>query len=368
MITQFDIQADERKESITISNEEKMIPLSSPYTIRTEEVPDPLAGVTISGISPALKQGETNAELFVQGSYTGVTEAQYLIVIESDGAVGSATFYWSDDNGETIKGSNILTDTSPIPLNNGIAISFEEGEDLNAGDSWKFIASGFSYVSSLPAAPYEFYVDYLTGDITFYPDQAGWQIKINYEGKGTLVDADDINQITYAINALEALRSQTINLDILSAILPDSDAPDRLIEMADTFYYAYLLFNPDKNESVFFQLIAPSRIEEAISLNIIWITEATTGKSIFSASIKVIRQGEIIGNQTESNFISEPTEANPTANSINLSSITISSLNIKDGDLLFIKLTRNGQDGQDTITDDIKVLAIYLKFLQSPKD
>jgi len=63
-------------------------------------------------------------EVSTSGIYTGEEWARYIVVIESSGEVGEATFKWSDDNGATF--TTGVTTAADVELNNGVHVSFAE--------------------------------------------------------------------------------------------------------------------------------------------------------------------------------------------------------------------------------------------------
>lgn len=70
----------------------------------------------------------------------------YKVSIDGAGAVGAATFKWSDDGGNTWDASGITTSASPITLNNGVTVSFANGDtgtSFEVGDFWTFGAQDF---------------------------------------------------------------------------------------------------------------------------------------------------------------------------------------------------------------------------------
>ena len=55
----------------------------------------------------------------------------------------------------------------------------------------------------LKLTPIQYFVNYQTGQILFHPSQAGMTLKVDYWGKGSLVEADDINHLYEMIQRLE---------------------------------------------------------------------------------------------------------------------------------------------------------------------
>lgn len=77
---------------------------------------------------------------------TSLALTQYKVVIDGAGSVGAATFKWSDDGGSTWNATGVTTSASAISLNNGVTVTFsngDEGTSFEAGDFWTFGAQDF---------------------------------------------------------------------------------------------------------------------------------------------------------------------------------------------------------------------------------
>lgn len=55
----------------------------------------------------------------------------------------------------------------------------------------------------LNITPVQFFVNYQTGEILFHPNQAGNKFRVSYWGRGSLIEADDINELHGRIEVLE---------------------------------------------------------------------------------------------------------------------------------------------------------------------
>ncbi len=90
------------------------------------------------------KYGSSSATLILSGDYTRQERRYYVILMETGGEVGQATFRWSRDGGLTWEGSGLITGdrNHPIPLWGGISVAWEGGggADFTAGDYWTFLA------------------------------------------------------------------------------------------------------------------------------------------------------------------------------------------------------------------------------------
>ncbi|MGQ9687265.1 MAG: hypothetical protein ACUVXF_00535 [Desulfobaccales bacterium] len=90
------------------------------------------------------KYGSGSATLILSGDYTFQERRYYVILMETGGEVGQATFRWSRDGGLTWEGSGLITGdrNHPIPLWGGVSVAWEGGggADFVAGDYWTFLA------------------------------------------------------------------------------------------------------------------------------------------------------------------------------------------------------------------------------------
>lgn len=101
--------------------------------------------------SRAQKEAYGSASMSVTGSYSGLINRDYVVRITATGAIGAATFEYSDDGGTSIAGSG-TTSASPVSLNNGLSVAWTagvSGTDLFIGDVWRFkayLANGRFYM------------------------------------------------------------------------------------------------------------------------------------------------------------------------------------------------------------------------------
>ena len=91
-------------------------------------------------VTAALKEGTGSATLNPSGSFSGATDLEYTIEIDSvaGGAeIGQATFRWSDGSGGW-NASGVLTSAVNITLNNGVQINWTAGAgaDFVIADTW----------------------------------------------------------------------------------------------------------------------------------------------------------------------------------------------------------------------------------------
>lgn len=108
-----------------------------------------------------VKTGSGVASLHVVDAtkYTGTDDVNYLVQAESTGDVGTATFKWSRDGGQTWEKTGVVSagQGNQIALENGLEIYFEgaEGNDLVAGDQWLLTAQAKIVHYKIPGAPFE---------------------------------------------------------------------------------------------------------------------------------------------------------------------------------------------------------------------
>jgi hypothetical protein len=88
------------------------------------------------------KIGSGSATLVLLGDYAQQEKRRFVVEIESTGEVGTATFRWSRDGGETWEASGLVSGDRqhPVTLEDELALAWEggDGDDLVAGDFWMF--------------------------------------------------------------------------------------------------------------------------------------------------------------------------------------------------------------------------------------
>lgn len=91
-------------------------------------------------VTAALKEGTGSAALNPSGNYSGSTDKEYILEIDSvaGGAeVGQATFRWSDGGGSW-NAVGVTTSATNITLNSGVQVNWSSGSgaDFVVGDKW----------------------------------------------------------------------------------------------------------------------------------------------------------------------------------------------------------------------------------------
>ena len=189
-------QTDER--AITETKAEILVIPSGSCKLRLEEVPSQDSGVEIRRIGPTVKTGAGFGSFQSGGTYTGLSTKNYKIEIDTAGEIGVATFKWSNDGGLTWQRTLVpIPDTDPIGLESGVTITPSAGAetDFELGDYWLFSAEYWTEVIYVPTQSKEYQVDYTNGDVLFHVADAEKEIHLGYEGRGSVVDAEDINQL-----------------------------------------------------------------------------------------------------------------------------------------------------------------------------
>ena len=133
------------------------------------------------------------------------------------------------DREQNLRASPILLNTKAytIPTTSPYMVSLEEVPNKTDGVT----IAGMTEVSSMPTATNTFFVNYLLGDIYFHASNAGQQVTPSYWGRGSLVRAEDINNIYKYVEFS----------DLITAILRATaqNTPNRSIKIeAGIFYYA----------------------------------------------------------------------------------------------------------------------------------
>ena len=128
-----------------------------------------LIRVAPATVSEIILTGSGSASLNLLGTYRGDYLQNYLLEAEISGEVGSATFRWSHNQGQSWQKTNLATAGAegPVDLEEGLSVYWESGlgPDLVAGDRWTFTASPPVYHYQVFGAPFEAITAvYLTGE------------------------------------------------------------------------------------------------------------------------------------------------------------------------------------------------------------
>ncbi len=131
-----------------------------------------LMEVTEATVSSPAKIATGSATLTVLGNYRGEVEADYLLVVDSGGEVGEATFRWSLTGGQSWEKIGLTCGgaENPVTLSEGLSVYWQPGigTDLMAGDRFTFTAKPPTYRYRLAGGPFEAMTAiYLNGEETW---------------------------------------------------------------------------------------------------------------------------------------------------------------------------------------------------------
>lgn len=104
-------------------------------------------------VTAALKEGTGAAGLTPSGNYSGTSDKEYIVEIDSIAAgteIGQATFRWSDGGG-VWNATGVATSTSDTVLADAVSIRFSAGtgDDFALGDRWYFKGINLFSLSAL---------------------------------------------------------------------------------------------------------------------------------------------------------------------------------------------------------------------------
>jgi hypothetical protein len=118
-----------------------------------------LIRVVEASLGEITQTGSGSAGLNLLGTYRGDYRKDYLLEAETSGEVGSATFRWSLDQGQSWQKAGLAAGGAdkPVGLDEGLSVSWEPGlgPDLVAGDRWSFTAVPPIYHYQVFGAPFE---------------------------------------------------------------------------------------------------------------------------------------------------------------------------------------------------------------------
>ncbi len=103
------------------------------------------SSVATGRTSRAQKSGSGTGDMTASGDFSGSEDADYLAQIDATGTgeLGSATFRWSDNDGQTIEASAVTTASAVQTLSSAVNVAFTStagATDYVAGDLWRFKA------------------------------------------------------------------------------------------------------------------------------------------------------------------------------------------------------------------------------------
>ncbi len=140
-----------------------------PFMRGTYLAPGELTRVVEATVGEISRTGSGSATVQLLGTYRGDYRQEYLLEAETSGEVGSATFRWSHDQGQSWEKTGLVADgaDNPVGLDEGLSVYWEPGpgSDLVAGDRWTFTALPPIYHYQVFGAPFEAITTvYLSGE------------------------------------------------------------------------------------------------------------------------------------------------------------------------------------------------------------
>ena len=161
-----------------------------------------LTRVVEATVGEISRSGSGSATVHLLGTYRGDYQRDYLVEAETGGEVGSATFRWSIDQGQSWEKAGLVADgaDNPVGLDEGLSVYWEPGlgPDLVAGDRWTFTAFPPIYHYQVFGAPFAAITTvYLSGeedDDRVTKDAATGLIQVS--GKNASVEARVVKDTT----------------------------------------------------------------------------------------------------------------------------------------------------------------------------
>jgi len=157
----------------------------------------------------------------------------------------------------------------------------------------------------------------------------------------------------------------------LDAELPDGDFAvfDTLTAVAtgaNDPVWPYLMYDDAVNRYAYFGSVMPAHYSGGgVNVQVVWMSPATSGNCVWIVSFKRMEDGVqrldnlFFGNET---FIIAPTDA--VAHVIDYSTIAVSDgadLNlIEAGEYFWMEMFRDGDSGNDTLTNEARLLSIII--------
>jgi hypothetical protein len=114
--------------------------------------------------------GSGSAVLNLLGTYRGDYPQEYVLEVDAGGEVGTGTFRWSHDQGQSWQKTGIVAGgpDAPLQLEDGLSVSWDSGvgQDLVTGDRWSFTALPPVYCYQVFGSPFQAITAvYLDGEI-----------------------------------------------------------------------------------------------------------------------------------------------------------------------------------------------------------
>lgn len=218
-------------------------------------------------VSTALKVGTGSATISTYGNYTGTTDKEYLIEIDtitSGTEIGQATFRWSCGDGWEAEG--VVTRSTFLLLEEGVQIKWTSGtgDDFALADKWYFLKGlnfynagkmidlnrDTSYRSATLQSPNTITIDLDTpqevSTLIIYDHNITATGTITLKADTTSSGWDDFTEsITYNDDKIVHYLSSPQTFQYWRLEITDTANPDGYIEISELYLGSY--YEPDHN-------------------------------------------------------------------------------------------------------------------------
>lgn len=137
-------------------------------------------------------------------------------------------------------------------------------------------------------------------------------------------------------------------------------------QVDSTVSYKVLDCDDSTDESTFWQFKMPTNYANGtnVQVDVYWSSAAaTSGAAVIGAQYAAVASGSEFDAPTLSTIASATTTTDSSANDVNTTTITLSSPSINADDLVSLKITRDADNGSDTLVGDARVLKARVRFL-----
>jgi hypothetical protein len=131
-------------------------------------------------------------------------------------------------------------------------------------------------------------------------------------------------------------------------------------------WYKVIDCDASTDESAFWQVKMPDNYASTttIQADIYWVSDAqTTGSVVYNAAYAGVTTNEEWDNPSLTTVAGTASATSGTAKRVNTTTINLTTPTVDAGDLLHFRLTRDADNGSDTMTGDARVLKVRLKYL-----
>jgi len=325
------------------------------------------AGVFYLGNNKSITTGvnTNNEDTFTRHYHSG---GVWTSDIKSQIAEGGASFYKYDD-GATLQ--NLSNNKYGVFW---VFIHFDGDLHVVVGrGDYKLAEAQTTTVPTIPNEINDFAtlaakIILLEGEPNFFSIQTAYEVFFPLDGGFDHNDLGNIqggavnNYYHLSSTELEALNKQTIRFKPVDAVLPTANSPE-LVQINGTNHsYPVLDFDKTTDEKCDWHFTIPANWgSENITARIKYIANVTSGDVMWVMSYKGISETENI-DQTLTDEVFPADTVDGTANRLCIASKAFSLTGITAGEWVILKLTRNADDGGDTLDADARLLEIVIEW------